>query len=353
MLTERTTVRTVIAAAIERMGNMRAAEFIAKKSWIDRSEILDRLNKSTVPATDASDATTPVFAGEDFADALRPSTVIDRLTPLGARRVPAWVKLIGTGQGAVGYWIGNRKPIPVSRTVLTGDVLKPKLVGAISVVLNETLEDAGPETEALLSRDLVAAAVQASDYALLDPTNAGDDYTPASITSGVTALPSTGSTLSAIDTDLQGALDSLIAAGSTLQSAVWLLHPRTAVFLSKLRGSGGAPAYPEIGAKGGVLLGLPVLTTANLLFDTSGTSIVLLDADDLVYCDGGTAVTLGNQATIDMRDDPGFQDTNGADVGMTSPVSMMHVNATAIRSARRINWALRNGLVAVVSGVSF
>ncbi len=186
--------------------------------------------------------------------------------------------------------------------------------------------DPTAETEARLSVDLVAAAAQALDVALLDPDNAGDDHTPASLTAGVTPLNSAGSTLTNIDSDLKAMLDEVALAGSSLLTCRWIMRPRTAIFLSLLRGTGGALAYPDIAANGGTLCGLPVLTSGNVSVDDSpaATSIVLVDSDDVTYASGAAAVTLSRQTTLQMRSDP------NATGNPATLVSLFQADAAAI-----------------------
>jgi hypothetical protein len=45
---------------------------------------------------------------------------------------------------------------------------------------------------------------------------------------------------------------------------MWCLNTSSAAYLARLRGSGGALAHPNCTVKGGTLLGLPVLTSANI-----------------------------------------------------------------------------------------
>ena len=70
------------------------------------------------------------------------------------------------------------------------------------VTTNELLQSSAPTAESILSRDLAAAVVSALDLAFLDHTSGGvAGAKPAGIAYGTTPMASSGSTLSAIDSD--------------------------------------------------------------------------------------------------------------------------------------------------------
>jgi len=348
-----TAARTLKAIFAAKTSETRSADaFINACNWADAEFVRASLvaTKSAVAGSDASDAVGRSPAGEDFAEALRTVTVFDRL---GGRKVPLRVRLLD-GSAAVGYWVEESKAIPISRLDLTGSALDRRKVAAIVIVPNEVFEDPTVEGDARFSADLVAAAAEALDGALLDPTNAGSASKPAAITNGVTPIPSTGSTLAAIDADLKAALNEVADAGSNLAHAVWIIRPRTAIYLSALRGSGGAPAFPQIGANGGELLGLRVLTSANVSEGNSSgdVSIVLVDTDHFVYGDEGASVSMSNQAMVEMSNSPsGAADTPVA--ASQQRVSLWQEHATAVKVVRRCSFKMRKPTVAVIDGVAY
>ena len=132
------------------------------------------------------------------------------------------------------------------------------------------------------------------------------------------------------------------------------MRPRTAIYPSTLRGSGGAPAFPGIGANGGELLGLRVLTSTNVSEGNSNgdVSFVLVDADHFVYGDEGASVSLSNQAMVEMSDTPtGATDTP---VGsFAERVSLWQQHATAVKVVRRCSFKMRKATVAVIDGVAY
>lgn len=327
--------------------------FIDRQGWVDGELVRSSLYiaaKSAVGASDGSDMLQHSPANDDYAAALREITVFDRLQ---GRKVPLLVRLFD-GDGAVGYWVEESKPIPFSRSTITGSALDRRKVGAMCLVPNELLNDPSAEGEERFAADLVNAGAAAIDGALLDPTNAGSASKPAAITSDATPLVSTGATLANIDSDLKLMLKELTDAGSNLLNAKWILSPRTAIYLSMARGTGGALAYPNVTAAGGTLAGLPVIVSGNVPNGGSPfeTSIILVDTDNFVYADEGVQVDLSSQATVEMSDAPtGATDTPVA--ASSYLVSLFQEECTAIRIVRRCSWKMRKPTVALLTDVAY
>ena len=78
----------------------------------------------------------------------------------------------------------------------------------------------------------------------------------------------------------------------------------TAVWLASLD---NGKAFPNIGATGGTLWGMPVITSASAPTDTnspSETVIALVDAAEILYAEGTIEIKIANHATIEMSDAP-------------------------------------------------
>ncbi|MGE0583465.1 MAG: phage major capsid protein [Steroidobacteraceae bacterium] len=344
-----TATRTIKALAMARGWPGRAEAFAKGSGWRDVDDVIASI-KAVVAPTGTDDVGLPTPAGFDFAEFVRPMTILGKL--VGLRRVPSRVRAIAATAGSSASWSGESQPRPISRLTLNGATLEPLGVTAVTVATIDLLKSSSPGAESILSRDLAAAAVGALDSAFIDPANAGvADVKPASITNGVTPIASTGSSLAQIDADLEDMIAALDLAGSDLQFAAWVLRPRTAVYLAKLRGTGGALAFPGMTAKGGILLGLPAITSNHVPVEVGSpgdgdTSITLLDAAQiLVTDDGSTGFEVSENATIAMSDEP------------TSPVeqvSMFQTDSVALRTTRFANWRrCRDGMAQVLSGVTY
>jgi len=61
------------------------------------------------------------------------------------------------------------------------------------------------------------------------------DFSPASITNGISPTPSSGATAAQVEADLKTLAQTLLTTGNDLSSGAWVMNPRTALSLSLLR----------------------------------------------------------------------------------------------------------------------
>jgi HK97 family phage major capsid protein len=347
----RTFTRYVKALGIARGDPVGAMAYAESQNWLDSRAIVQSL-KTAVSQVGISDYALPTPAEFDFSEFVRPLTVIGKLA--GLRRVPARMRVIAATSGSTAFWSGERNPRPISRLTLAGDTLEELSVIAMLVVTNELLRSSSPSAEAVLTRDLAAAIVQAMDSAFIDHLNAGSaGVKPAAISYGTTALHSTGSSLTQTDADLGLMIKTLSDIGSNLEFATWILRPRTALYFSRLRGTGGNLAHPQMSVQGGTLLGLPAIVSTGVPLDDVGspvtgfTQITLLDPSQiLVADDGGGALQVSEQSTLEMTDSPSG--------GTTSLVSMWQAESACLKLTRWANWQrCRDGMAQVLDQVTF
>jgi HK97 family phage major capsid protein len=161
---------------------------------------------------------------------------------------------------------------------------------------------------------------------------------------------SSGSALANIDADLDYIINALVLAGSDLQWAHLIMLPRTALYLARLRGTGGDLAYPGLSVKGGNLFGIPVVVSAAIpgSGSPSASIIGLVDAGQiLVADDNGGTVEVGRQAALQMVDDMQSPEAN-------TLVSMFQTDSVAYKTTRFINWEkCRTGMAQYISGVTY
>jgi HK97 family phage major capsid protein len=309
--------------------------------------------KAAVGAMDTDEAAALLApVGLDYAEFLRPQTIIGRLA--GMRRVPFQVRMVAQSAGTSAHWVGEKNPKPATRAEFAGETLPVAKVASIAVITDELARSSEPSAEVAIGTDMRAAGAQALDFAFIDPANAGiSGIKPASITFGAPSFPSSGASVANIDDDLSLLIETLSNAGSDLTFAAWVMRPRTAIYLSRLRGtSDGPPAYPFITAKGGTLMGIPVLTSANVPAG-SGTgnpaSITLLDAAQIsIADDGDSALSIATHASIQMESEP---ETGGV---ATEQVSLWQHGLVGLRAERMVNWKRRHAnTAAVLTGVTF
>src|SRR5260221_4336510 len=245
--------------------------------------------------------------GTDLLSIVRPLEIIGQLQ--GLRRIPFDTVLNTTTGASSANWVGEGKPAPLTRATYAKLLqLTPLKVVALCVVTEELSRSSTPNAESTLSKDFVDACVVASDVAFIDPANAGvAGAKPASVLNGAPAFAGTGATLAAIDGDLGKLMDSLIAKGSTLQFASWVLDPMSVSFLTRLRGSGGVQAFPGLTMKGGTLLSLPAIVSGNMpnVGSPQSSSIEPIDASRIWLAeDPAMAFDVSAEATLQMLDNP-------------------------------------------------
>lgn len=274
----------------------------------------------------------------DFVEYLRPMTILGRFGTNGIpalRRVPFRVPLITQTGGAVGYWVGEGKPKPLTKITWTNRELAPLKAANIAVATMELLRDSSPSAETLLRDDLATAIAAVLDTAFIDPANAGTaTVKPASITYDITPVPSSGNDAAAIRADVQAAMAGFIAANNPLQAGVWIMSATTALALSMMRTALDQPEFSGITMNGGTFFGLPVIVSQYVT-----DYVVLANASDIYFGDeGGVSVDMSTEASLQMLDNP----TNDVVTPTaTSLVSMFQTNSVAFRAERTVNWMRR------------
>lgn len=290
----------------------------------------------------------------DFVEFLRPRTILGRFGQNGIpglRRIPFRVPLINQTGGGTGYWVGEGKAKPLTRATFGRTELDPLKVANIAVATMEVLRDSSPSAETLIRDDLVAALAVRQDTSFIDPTNAGAaGVRPASITSGITAIPSSGVDAAAVRADARAAMSTFVASLNPLSSGVWIMSSSLALSLSMMVNDlTGQPEFPGVTVNGGTFLGLPVLASEHVT-----DYVTLVNASDIYLADdGGVDVAISTEASLEMMDNP-TGDSGAATPVDAELVSMFQTNSVAIRAERTVNWARRRATgVAVISGVNW
>ena len=274
-------------------------------------------------------------AASEFISLVKERSIYGRMA--GLRRIPFDRRVVGITTGATGYWVGEAKPKPISRPVVEGTTLDHAKVAAIIVVTSEALKSGGKIAEATLQDDLVRAVAEVWDEAFIDATNAGEaGVRPASITNGAFTVTATA--------DPAADIEAAIAAfGGDFSAAYFVMHPTTATHLAKRR-SGTAFAFPDVGPRGGSILGIPVLTSRAAAVG----QVALVDPTGIVVADDGIELQVADQAALHMVDNP--EDESAESV----LVSLWQNNLTALRSEVFTNWQVqRPGAVAVITGADY
>jgi HK97 family phage major capsid protein len=272
----------------------------------------------------------------EFLGLVREQSLIGRMS--GLRRVPFNTRMLKLTSGAIGYWVSESKPMPISRPSIDGASLDPLRVAAIVVTTKEALASQYPLAETTLQEDLQRAVTGALDLAFADPDNAGiPGQTPASITHGAPTITASG--------DLQDDIAQLVAAfQGDLQAAYFTTDPVTATRLALATDAGGRYLFPEVGPRGGALLGIPLLVSRHVPVGTGGGRLALIDPTGIAANVDALEISRSEHTSLLMSDDP------ANDPGTL--VSLWQTDSVALKVSVRANFEVqRAGAVAVLEGI--
>lgn len=336
---------------------------IAKSLYGENSSVFRAVTKAAVPAGSTEEGNwaanlvgdeTSAFA--DFVEFLRPQTILGRFGANGIpslRRVPFRVPLVGQTSGGSGYWVGEGQAKPLTSFGFDRKTLEPLKVANIAVCTEEVLRDSSPSAEMIVRDQLAAALRERLDIDFIDPSKAAvAGISPASITYGVTAITSSGTSADAIRDDIRRLFGEFIAENNAPTSGVWIMPSTIALSLSLMMNPLGQNEFPGINMNGGTLFGLPVIVSQYVPSDSSGAMVALVNASDIYLADdGGISVDMSREASLEMNSTPSHNSTTPTPAQM---VSMFQTNSVAFRAERTIDWMARRGsAVAVLDGVNW
>lgn len=280
----------------------------------------------------------------DFLEYLRPQTIIGRIP--GLRSVPFNIRVPRQTGGGSASWVGEGAPKPATALAFDFVELKYLKLATIAVITEELARFSSPSAETIIRDTLAKAIVQQMDADFVDPSNAGvANVKPASITNGVTAIPSTGNTEAEIRIDVGNVFAPFISANLTPANGVWIMSATTALALSLVLNEAGNPAFPGIMMSGGTFFGLPVVVS-----EAVGNIVILANASDILLADDGqVTIDVSREASVQMDDAP----TNPV-TASTVLVSLWQHNLVGIRAERMIAWVKgRAAAVQYLSGVNW
>jgi hypothetical protein len=330
----------------------------AHQEWSRSSpEVSTVLQKSIVaPITSESDLIASWLPlGRKLFEALTPISIFGRLRPL-MERLPFRTRVIFTESVNEARFVreGDGQAYPVSALSFSeaGDAytanLMPRAIGCISVWTKELMQTADPGTEEFIASQLLRSIVSGLDRTFLDPARILTADAPASITAGAPSFTSSGQTVAAVDADLQKLVQSLTDAGHSLQSAAWVMSPRTATYLAALRDLGAGPAYPTVGLRENSLWGLPVISSSSCRHEGSPQEsfIALVEAAEIGYATDESAM-------VEYSTNADLEFVNPAVGSTTSLRSLWQNGLMATKTVLRVNWSARPGAAAVLTGVKY
>lgn len=269
------------------------------ETWRDTPQVkaafVDLQTKSAVAPGLTTDSTWAAPLAQDGI-AGEAVTLVRGMTILGAlegrmQKVPMHVKIpVETDTAAVGGWVPEGGPVPFGKTTFTTSIEENYKFGFGDSLTEELVKTSDPAALPTINRLVLGKLAKGIDTQLLTPTVAlSAGVNPASVLNGGTAITSTGSTATAIKTDLR----AMRAAVTTQGPYVWIMQPRTRDTIAMELGADvtGLPAN---------LYGSPVIASVN-----SPQQIALLDPSFVLYSDSGQFdLDASRYATPELNDAP-------------------------------------------------
>lgn len=265
----------------------------------------------------------------EFVEYLRPRTILGRVP--GFRRVPFNITIPRQSGGTSGHWVGEGKAKPLDRPTFDSITLRWAKVATIVVFNQETAKFSNPAIETLVRDDLAQGISQFLDEQFFDPSVAEvSNVSPASITNGVDTDTADGETIAALIGDFTEAIANFQNAEVDTDGVVIVMRSTLATQISMMMNPLGQQAFPNINPNGGSIFGFPVYTSTNA---GSGRIIFFKPSECLVADDGGVAIDISTQASLQMDDSP--------TAAAQSLVSLWQTNQIGVRAERWINYKMR------------
>jgi HK97 family phage major capsid protein/HK97 family phage prohead protease len=305
--------------------------------------------KAAVPAATTTDSTwagalvDPTNLPGEFIEFLRPETIIGRLN---LRGIPTNVRLIEQTQGGTGYWVGQGAPKPLTSFGYSPITLSPTKVAAIAVATKESLRYSTPSLDMLMRDGLRDAIVERVDIDLLDPAEAGSaNVQPASLTNGLVALTSAGTSADNVRTDLANLVQALRSAH--LRGSIAIVLPDALLTaMAFMVNSLGQPEFPGLDNDGGTYKGIRFIGSEYVANASGSGNMVVAIAEREVFVsnDGGVTIDASDQASLQMLNNP---TNNSGTATPTTMVSMFQTNSVAFLGEWHINWQKRRSSAVV------
>lgn len=342
-------------------GHTAQAQQLAEQNFKDNV----RLKGVMKAAVQAATTTDVAWAGalvdyrnmsSEFIEFLRPRTIVGRFGRDGIpalRQIPFNVRIPGKTGSGTASWVGEGYRKPVTESSYNAVELKWAKLAAISVITDELARFSDPSIVTLVRDDLAEAIIERIDIDFINPAKAagtGASLSPASITNGATAIPSTGNDADAIRSDIAALWEGADSTNMPANSAVYITDSRTARRLGLMYNALGNREFPMVSVMGGSIDGVPVIISNYVPSDTDGSLFILAFASEIYLADDGVVtIDTSREATIFMDDAAATGTPTAAQL-----INMFQTNQQAIRAERYINWARRRPqAVSYLTGVNW
>ena len=284
--------------------------------------------------------------GSAFLELLRPRSVVGQMEA-GFTRVSFNAKFARETAGANLGWVGEGAVASFSRLSLDLESFEFSKLTSLIAISNELARFGDPDSERTIEQALSRSIIATQDSQFLDPSVAEiAGVGPASITNGIPAIAASGATLAAFRTDARQAVQAIQANGGTLEEPYWILSPIQLTALALLDAT-------VVDADAQCIAGIPYLTTTISALRNGDSPdsqrIVLIDAAQVLWADGGLELDTSRQATVMLDTGPDSPET-----ASSVPTSLWQRGMTGIRAIRYCRWEPRSaGVGAMITGASY
>jgi HK97 family phage major capsid protein len=309
-----TAAARLIKTICDTRGNLRLASEVAENYRSSPAVALTLKAAVSAGNTSGMVALAPYGVDEDLLQLYRSRSVFGSMQNR-MRRAPFRTSIATESTAGNSGWISESDATVVTALSLSSVRLESYKLGQIVVFSKELIEVGGPDAEASIRRVLTDTLADFTDQQFLTKSVAiNANYWPASITKNGGVVTSTGSTVALIEADLNNMLNTL----GTWGAPHWVLHPRTAAWLSAKLGAPGMSAN---------ILGIPFATTTAVT-----NQISLVDFGDILFNEGSVEISNSTEAAILLDDNP------NASPQTTALVLLYQRNLYAIRIVRYVSW---------------
>lgn len=334
-------VRYTKALALSRGNPMQAVEIAKGMNFGNRVETVLKAAVAAGSTTSADFAALiePQKMASEFIDLLRPATIVGKLS---LRNVPQDIRIPKATTGTAASWIGEGKAAPLTNAAFGDMEVGSHKLGAIAVFTEELLRRSEPAAETMVRDMLLESIVNAVDAAFINQANAGiAGVKPASIANGAATAVASGTTAGTVRADVKAAYGAAVVANQPLSSAVWIMHPSTALALSMMRhATSGQREFPGIDfVTGGTFEGLPVVISTNVPGDAvAGYDVILAVQNEILLAEGGLAIDASREASLEMESAPTHDSKTPTPAQL---VSLWQTGSMAIKAIRGVTWTRR------------
>lgn len=331
-------------------GDVHGAKAFAEHAFADDTRIQGIMKAAVAAGT----TTSPTWAGNlvdyqnlsgEFIEYLRPRTIVGQFgvgrVP-SLRRVPFNVRIPGKTATGTAAWVGEGYAKPVTSSGYEAQTLKWAKIAAISVITDELDRFSDPAIQTLVRDDLAEAVIERMDVDFIDPAKAvgtGATESPASVTNGVTPIPSSGNDADAVRSDIARLWETADSINLPSSSAVYITDAKTARALTLLRNPLGNREFPGVTMAGGFIDEVPLIISNYVPADSNGSLFILAFASEIYLADDGMVnIDVSREASIVMDSAPNM---NSGTPTAAQLVSMFQTNSLAIRAERYVRWQKR------------